>query len=267
MNCRKTFIVVLLVCLAGCQTHLGSNAAVQNRLSVFAAASLTEVMSDLGDEFTAKNPGVEIIFNFAGSQQLAQQLAQGAPADVFASADQLQMDKVVEMGRINRGSASNFAFNKLVVIYPGENPAGLTQLKDLAIPGIKLVLAAKEVPAGNYSVQFLLNAGKTPNFGAGFPQRVLSNVVSYEENVRSVYSKVALGEADGGIVYSTDVPEGNPDRVGILEIPERLNIIAEYPIAVINDSTNVQLAQTFISFVLSFEGQKIFARYRFTPIR
>jgi molybdate transport system substrate-binding protein len=265
--------ILLLACLlAACQGTAPARSSSPNSLTVFAAASLTEAFTDMGEAFKARNPGLEVVFNFAGSQQLAQQLAQGAPADVFASANQTQMDAAIQAGRLTMDDPQVFARNRLVVIYPKGNPGGLTRLGDLARPGIKLVLAAKEVPAGSYAMQFLEKASQSrhsrdqsADFGAGFKEAVLSNVVSYEENVRSVYSKLALGEADAGIVYATDVPRGNPDGVGRLEVPAALNAVAEYPIAVVRDSPNPSLAEAFVAFVLSPEGQQILAGYGFTP--
>jgi molybdate transport system substrate-binding protein len=261
----KTIVLAisLLFCvvLAACQANAGPQT-----LTVFAAASLTEAFTELGEAFRAEHPGVEVTFNFAGSQQLVQQLAQGAPADVFASANQAQMEAAISAGRVAAGSAQVFARNRLAVIYPRNNPAGLARLQDLAKPGLKLVLAAREVPAGGYSLQFLDKAGLSADFGAGFTDRVLSNVVSYEENVRAVYSKVALGEADAGIVYATDIPKDNPDGTGKLDIPDEWNVVAEYPLAVVADSADPELAMSFVQFVLSTEGQGILASYGFTPV-
>ena len=155
--------------------------------------------------FEADHPGVTAVFNFAGSQQLAQQINEGAPADVFASANKKQMDVVIEAGGIVSGTQQTFAKNRLVVIFPKDNPAGLAELKDLANPDSKLVLAAKEVPVGQYSLDFLDKAVADTAFGATFKDDVLKNVVSYEDNVKAVLTKVALGEADAGIVYLSDI--------------------------------------------------------------
>ena len=234
-------------------------------LTVFAAASLTESFAEIAEAFKTQNPGVEIQFNFAGSQQLAQQLAQGAPADVFASANSALMDAAVLEGRVAEASAQTFIRNRLVVIYPEENPASLARLQDLAKPGLKLVLAAKEVPVGGYSLQFFEKASQPAGFGSDFEEKILSNVVSYEENVRGVYSKVALGEADAGIVYATDIPKDNPDGVGKLDIPDELNVVVSYPIAPVQDSANPDLAASFVEFVLSPASQTILADYGFSP--
>ena len=147
-------------------------------LDVFAAASLTAAFNEIGKAFEAKNPGTTVTFNFAGSQQLAQQINSAAPADVFASANQTQMDAVVKGGRIDQGASKPFANNRLVVIFPKPNPAGIQTLEDLAKPGVKLVLADKAVPVGQYALNFLDNAAKDTTFGAGYKDAVMKNVVS-----------------------------------------------------------------------------------------
>ncbi len=253
-------LCLMSISLAACQTRPKPLA-----LTVFAAASLTDAMTELGGAFMAEHPGVQVIYNFAGSQQLAQQLAHGAPADVFASANQAQMETAIASGRVAAGAARTFAHNRLVVVYPEDNPAELASLLDLARPGIKLVLAAGEVPVGAYSMHFLENASLEGGYGASYREAVLANVVSYEENVHAVYSKVALGEADAGIVYATDIPRDNPDGVGVLEIPQNINIMAEYPIAVIQDSVQPKQADAFLEFVLSPPGQDILSGYGFIP--
>ncbi len=236
-------------------------------LTIFAAASLTEAFTEIGRNFSAEHPGVTVTFNFAGSQQLAQQLGQGAPADVFASANQKQMDvAILEAGRVVSGTAQTFTRNRLVVIYSQDNPAGLSQLQDLAKPGLKLILAAKEVPVGQYSLDFLDKALQDPAFGATFEADVLKNVVSYEENVKSVLAKVALGEGDVGIVYTSDISGEGADKVGRLDIPDALNTIASYPIAVISDSAYPVQAKTFVDYVVSPAGQEVLAKYGFISV-
>jgi molybdate transport system substrate-binding protein len=232
-------------------------------LTVFAAASLTESFTELGQQFEAEHPGVKVVFNFAGSQALSQQLGEGAPADVFASANTKEMMNAVASGRVADGSQKTFAHNKLVVIYPKDNPAGLAKLQDLASPGLKLVLAAKEVPVGKYSLEFLDKASQDATFGPAFKDGVLKNVVSYEENVKAVLTKIVLGEGDAGIVYQTDISLDKADKVGRLEIPDALNTVATYPIAVVSDAQQMELAGAFVDLVLSAQGQAILARYGF----
>lgn len=232
-------------------------------LTVMAAASLTDAFNELGAMFQEAHPNVEVTFNFAGSQQLAQQLSEGAPADVFASANQRQMDVVVEAGRIDSGAARVFVQNRLVIIYPSTNPAQLSTLADLAKPGLKLILAASDVPVGQYSLDFLAKAAEDATLGSDFEQSVIANVVSYEENVKSVLTKVALGEGDAGIVYSSDISGEYANQVGRIDIPDELNIIASYPIAVVKDSQYAESAEAFVAFVLSAEGQAVLQKYGF----
>jgi molybdate transport system substrate-binding protein len=236
-------------------------------LHVFAAASLTASFGEIGKAFEAKHPGVTVTFNFAGSQQLGQQINAAAPADVFASANQTQMDAVVKSGRIDQGASKPFVNNRLVVIYPKANPAGIQTLQDLAKPGVKLVLADKSVPVGQYALNFLDNAVKDATFGASYKDDVLKNVVSYELDVKSVLTKVTLGEADAGIVYTTDAATDTAGKTSQLAIPDSLNVIAVYPIAVIKDSPNLSLAQALVDFVLSPDGQAILTKYGFIPIK
>jgi molybdate transport system substrate-binding protein len=183
-------------------------------LTVLAAASLTESFSELGTMFETHNPGVKVSFNFAGSQQLAQQLDQGVAADVFASASPKYMAAAVTSKRVNQADAQTFVKNRLVVIFPKDNPAGLTTLEDLAKPGLKLDLADKSVPVGQYALDFLDKAVKDPGLDPRFKDNVLKNVVSYEDNVKAIVTKVSLGEVDAGIVYVTDVTADAALKIG-----------------------------------------------------
>lgn len=235
-------------------------------LTVLAAASLTESFTEMGKLFESQNPGVTVVFSFAGSQQLAQQLDQAAPADVFASASKKYMEAAVTSKRVIKDDAKTFVTNRLVVIFPNSNPAGLTSLQDLAKPGLKIDLEDKSVPVGQYSLDFLDKAIKDEKFGATFKDDVLKNVVSYEDNVKAVVSKVTLGEADAGIVYITDF-NAAADKLGKLDIPDALNTVATYPIAAISDSQYPDLAAAFVSLVLSPDGQQLMAKYGFIPAK
>ena len=236
-------------------------------INVFAAASLAEPFGEIGKMFEANNPGVTVVLNFAGSQQLAQQINEGAPADVFASANNKQMDVVIEAGGVVSGTQQTFVKNRLAVIFPLDNPAGLKELKDLAKPGLKVVLAAEDVPVGQYSLAFLDKAIADPTFNETFKDDVLSNVVSYEDSVKVVLAKVALGEADAGIVYTSDISGKDASKVGRLDIPDALNVIATYPIATVKDTQQPEMAQAFIDLVLSRDGQDILAKYNFVPVK
>lgn len=232
-------------------------------LNVFAAASLTQAFTAIGKTFEAANPGTTVSFNFAGSQQLAQQITQGAPVDVFAAANARQMDVVIEAGQVISGTQQTFARNRLVAITPKANPGNVNSLKDLAKSGVKLVLADTSVPVGGYSLTFLDKASKLPEYTATYSPTVLQNVVSYEQNVKAVLSKVVLGEADAGIVYTSDISQDAADKVSTIDIPDELNVIASYPVAATKDSKNADVAQQFIAYVLSPEGQEILTKYGF----
>ncbi len=273
MVVRQLLLLVVLVLLAACAGQPPADptapaaASLAGELVVFATASLTDAFTQIGKEFEAANPGTRIIYNFAGSQQLAQQIAQGAPADVFAAAHARPMDLAMQSGRIVRGTQQVFVQNRLIVVLPADNPAGIEQLSDLARPGIKLVLAAADVPVGAYARDFLANAATDPAFGAGYDTAVLANLISEEQNVRAVLTKVLLGEADAGIVYSSDVAPAEAGQVLRLEIPDRLNPIAEYLVAAVQDRPHAALADAFIAYLLAPAGQDVLAQHGFIPIR
>jgi molybdate transport system substrate-binding protein len=235
-------------------------------ITVFAAASLTEAFTELAGQFESSHPGTRVVLNFAGSQQLAQQLAQGAPADVFASADLAQMEAVVEAGRVRDTGLEPFAHNRLVVIFPAENPGNLQDLTGLARPGLKLVLADAAVPVGRYSLEFLANAAQDPDFDLDYLDAVKRNIVSYEENVRSVLSKVRLGEADAGIVYTSDLVGESSAEIRRIEIPDSLNVIATYFLAPISDSESPERAGDFVQLVLSPAGRSVLTGFGFGEI-
>lgn len=270
MNKRNALIGMLMVALvlaASPSTKTVSAQRVTGEITVYAAASLRDAFNEMAKQFATKNAGAKVTFSFAGSQQLAEQIGYGAPADVFASANTRLMDAVIKTTRVTSGTQQIFARNRLVVVLPRNNPARIRTLNDLAKPNVKLVLAAKVVPAGQYALDFLGKASKKPAFGATFSQSVLSNVVSYEEDVRAVFGKVALGEADAGIVYSSDVVADKKNTVHTIVIPDDLNTFAAYPIAPLNDSKNAALAKAFITFVMSKDGQAILTKHGFIPVQ
>ncbi len=232
-------------------------------LNVFAAASLTESFNALAASYKQTHPNVNLILNYNGSQILEQQIANGAPADIFASADLANMQKAGAAGLV--GTSQIFAKNRLVVILPLSNPGKIMSLKDLARKGIKIDLEASTVPAGKYSRQALMNMSQSPVYGANFASEVLGNVVSQEDNVKAVVQKVQLGEADAGFVYVTDAFSAS-GKVMVIDIPDPYNVIAQYPIAVVKNSAHASDAQTFVGFVLSLAGQAIMKKYQFIPV-
>lgn len=259
----SAFLLMLVALPAACGGGAPDSRAEDVTLTVFAAASLTDAFTEIGADFDAANPGVTTVFNFAGSNALATQIDEGAPVDVFASANNTQMAAAVESGRVNADAPVQFVTNRLVVVTPADNPGGIESLQDLAGDDVLIVLAAEEVPVGGYSLEFLDLASADPAFGASFREDVLANVASYEENVRSVLNKVALGEADAGIVYTSDA--AGVDGISQLGIPDALNVLAQYPIAALNDSANASVAAAFVDYILSGDGQAVLSSYGFGP--
>jgi molybdate transport system substrate-binding protein len=263
MRYTLTFLIFSSWLLFGCSQTLQED---NRHLTVYTAASLTESFAEIARQFEATNPNMEVTLNVAGSQQLAHQISLGAPADVFASADLRQMDNVVKSGRVKAEDIRIFARNRLVIIYPAGNPGHLQEFTDLARPGLTLILAAAEVPAGQYALSMLDRASNQYESGNSFKDAVLNNVVSFEENVRAVLSKVRLGEADGGIVYWSDLAGERDGSLGWLEIPEEINVVANYPVAIIMDEPQTKLARSFIDTLLSPEGQNTLAQFGFEPV-
>lgn len=257
----------MLTFTAGCNARAADpTSASLVEITVSGAASLTESFSEIGRLYEDANPQVRVTFNFAASQQLARQIVEGASVDVFASANQMQMGIVLADKGLPEDAASMFAGNQLVVIYPNDNPGEISSLADLARPELKLVFAGTEVPAGQYTLEFLDRADQSGNFGAGYKDAVLANVVSYENNVRSVLTKVSLDEADGGIVYATDAASVTGE-VGVMQIPSALNVSAGYWVLALPDAEQAEAAKDFVAFVLSAQGQQVLERYGFLPVR
>jgi molybdate transport system substrate-binding protein len=229
----------------------------ENELVVFAAASLRESFSTLGDAFEKSQPNVKVTFNFAGSQELRTQIEHGASVDVFASADQKHMNELFLAKKVK--SPKLFVTNEPVVIVAKERAGAIKAFADLP-SATRIVLGVPEVPIGRYTLQILDKASKT--LGADFRSRVEAHVVSRELNVRQVLSKVALGEADAAVVYRTDAVTAK-DRVEVVTIPPELNVIAEYPIAVLGAAPHPELAKSWIALVLSEQGRQIFSKAGF----
>jgi molybdate transport system substrate-binding protein len=215
------------------------SSSVSGSITVFAAASLKESFTAIGTAFEAANPGTKVTFNFGASSALAQQITQGAPADVFASASPKNMQQVVDGKAANDSTA--FAKNVLEIAVPPNDPAKVTGLGDLGKAGVKVVLCQPQVPCGALAQTVLGKAGVTVK------------PVSLEADVKSTLSKVQLGEADAALVYVTDVTSAG-DTVKGVEIPADVNAATTYPIATLTGSRNPDLAKAFVTYVLS-EGR------------
>jgi molybdate transport system substrate-binding protein len=247
---RVALIGGLLTAAVGCGGDDDSEAgAASGDIAVFAAASLTDAFTEIGGAFEFDHPESAVTFNFAASSELVTQINQGAPADVFASADEANMTKLTDAGN-NGAEPADFATNQLEIIVQPGNPHGITEVADLADPDLIVVTCAPEVPIGAYTAEVFANAGVevTPD--------------SLEENVRAVVTKVTAGEADAGIVYTTDVLAAGDQAEGV-EIAADVNVTATYPIAVTGEAPNAGGAAAFVAFVLSPAGQAILARYGF----
>jgi len=242
--------------------HAEEHSSVAGVLTVFAAASLTEPFTEIAEQLKKKHPTLEIIFNFGGSQALRTQLEQGAHADVFASADTVQME-LAKKSDVVQGETPFFVKNRLVVIMPRDNPGQVREFRDLAKPGLKLDLANANVPAGRYS-RLAFNKANA-DYSETFVQAVLHNLVSEEENVKQVVTKVQLGEVDAGVVYVTDVTPKVRAAIQTISIPDAYNQVAAYPIAVTREVRNPQAAEAFSSFVFSHAGQEILQAHGFLP--
>jgi molybdate transport system substrate-binding protein len=245
-------------------TSESTEVALEGELTIFAAASLDDVFTEVQNLLQEENPDLTITFNFASSPALANQLIEGAPADVFASANNAQMTVVGDAGLIE-GEPELFTRNRLVLVVPVDNPAGIESPADLANEGVQIVTTTPDVPVGQYTLEALDNMTASGEFGDDFRTRVEANFVSLEDNVNAVATKVRLGEADAGIVYLTDITAEVAPDVQVFEIPEEYNVIAEYPIALVAGG-NGELGQAFIDFILSDEGQEILANASFTPL-
>jgi molybdate transport system substrate-binding protein len=218
-------------------------------VTVLAAASLTEAFEQVAGAYEAANPGADIVFSFAGSQQLAGQVLDGAPADVFASANPEQMARVVDAD-LAAGLPSHFSSNLLAIAVEPGNPKDIRELADLARDDVVVVLAAAEVPAGAYTREALART------------RVTVDPASLEDDVRGVLSKVALGEADAGVVYATDIA-GSEGSVEAVELPAGINVAAQYVIVALRDAPNAAGAAAFVAFVMSDAGQAILRAHGF----
>lgn len=262
-GCALALLLALTAC-AGTGSASPGATGQPVKVMVFAAASLRDAFTDIGAAYSRTHPNVVVTFNFAGSDTLAQQIAQGAPADLFASANATQMDVAVKSGAIAGSGVKTFAHNRLVLIYPTANPAHIQTLRDIARPGVKVDLAARSVPVGQYALDFLAKASADPAFGPGYRAAVLKNVVSYETDVKAVLAKIVLGEADAGIVYTTDAATAS-GKVGVITIPDALNSIATYPIGVVNGSKQAAAARDVLNYIVAAQGQDRLAKYGFLP--
>jgi molybdate transport system substrate-binding protein len=260
--CRALGALAILGAVAAGPAGVGAaGPAPAASITVFAAASLTDAFTVLGKVYEERLPGQRVAFTFAGSQQLAQQIEAGAPADVFASTEPQWMKYLQQRGLI-LGTPQEFARNRLVFILPGSNPGKIAQLQDLARPGLKVVIEAETVPAGHATREALAKLSRAPGAGPDFAQRVLRNVVSEEDNGEAVVAKVQRGDADAGAVYRADLTQA-VSGIAVIDIPDAYNVLASYPIATVKGGN--PSGQLFVALVLSPMGQQFLWGFNFVP--
>lgn len=234
-------------------------------LTVFCAASLTGAFGEIGRMYENET-NIGVVFNFDGSQVLRTQVENGAYADVFVSANKKQLNALKDEGLTNNSTISVFTTNKPALIVPKDNPAQIQNISDLAKPGLKIVIGTKDVPIGDYTLQILDRLANDTAYGPTFKENVMANVVSNETNVNYIVSKIALGEADAGIAYKSDVTEEMAAKITKIEIPDEYNVIAEYPMGILNQSKYPAEAEEFVNLVKSEEGRAVLEKYGFDPV-
>lgn len=242
---QAVFLVSAIAFLTGCSPRH------PDEIVVFAAASLQQAFAELGGHFEKDHPGTKVTFNFAGSSDLVAQLTQGAPADVFASADMRNMTKAVDAGLI-AGNPVNFAANTLSIVVPPENTRAIDSFADLAEPGTQVVVCAPQVPCGAATEQLEQACGVT------------LTPVSEESAVTDVLGKVTSGQADAGVVYVTDAAAAK-DAVTSIPVPESCDVVNTYPIAALADSANPTVAQQFVDLVTAPQGRAVLTAAGFGP--
>ncbi len=259
---KRLFAVVFVTMIL---TTSAGMAEQPKELTVFCAASLTGAFGEVGQIYKNET-NISVVFNFDGSQVLRTQIENGAYADIFVSANKKQMNTLKNEGLTNNSGITVFTKTKPVIIVPKDNPAKIQNISDLAKPGLKIVIGTKDVPIGDYTLQILAKLANDSAFGPGFTKKVIANVVSNETNVNYITSKVALGEADAGVAYKSDITKDLAAKITKIEIPDKYNVIAEYPMGILKQSKYPVQAQEFINLVKSDEGMSILNKYGFMPV-
>lgn len=260
---KRVFTMILAVLFLA--TSMSFCADQPKEITAFTAASLTGAFGEIGQMYKNES-NTSIAFNFDGSQVLRTQIENGAYADVFASANTKQMNALKNEGLMNNSSISIFTRNKLALIVPKDNPANIHNLTDLAKPGIKIFIGTKDVPVGDYAMQIINKLGNDSAYGQDYKKKVMANIISQETNVNYVVTKVALGEADVGFAYVSDITEELASKVDKVEIPNKYNVIAEYPIGILKQSKYPAEAKKFIDLVKSDKSTAILEKYGFSPV-
>ena len=256
---KQIFVAVLAVLVLATSAGFAQES---KEITVFTAASLTGAFTEIGQMYKNET-NISVVFNFDGSQVLRTQIENGAYADIFVSANAKQMNLMKNEGFMNNSSITVFTKTKPVIIVPKSNPAKIQNISDLSKPGIKIVIGTKDVPIGDYTLQILAKLANDSAFGPEFRKLVMANVVSNDTNVNYITSKVALGEADAGIAYKSDVTKNLAAKITKIEIPDKYNVIAEYPMGILKQSKYPALSQEFMNLVESDKGMVVLEKYGF----
>jgi molybdate transport system substrate-binding protein len=283
MTSRMAALVAGLIVLAACSSGGASPTASTSRstaptvatpaapsaaptgpaaLTIFGAASLKGALVKVKTTYEASNPGTTLTISTDSSATLETQIEQGAPADVFLSADTMNPEKLVDKG-LAEGAAVTFAGNNLTVIVPTANPAGFKTPADLASSGMKLIAAGDSVPITKYATQLVANLAQLSGYPADFAAKYISNIASKEDNVKAIVAKIELGEGDAGIVYETDAKAST--KVTPVDVPDTANVPARYAGVVVKASKNAAAAQAFLTWLAGPDGQAILSTFGFLP--
>lgn len=256
--CISISLILSILSTVGCSNKRG-----KTTLNILAAASLTEVFADLEKGFEAQHPDIDLQYNFAGTSTLVTQVKEGLDADVFVSANTASTEELIQAGSIETDAAKVFAHNKLVIMVNKTSKVTIKDMEDILQEGVQVVIAEPSQPIGKYTEWMLDAIEEQELFTKDYKKLFLAHVVSMEESVKAVVSKVEMGEADVGIVYATDFTDKNEELVTRIEIPEACNQIATYELATLSGSRHSQMADEFVKYVLSLNGQEELLKYGF----
>jgi len=259
---RLAAVSMLALALVGCSGGGAAPSGATVDVEVYAAASLKRALEQVKTAYEATNPGTTLTVSTDSSSALETKIEQGAPADVFMSADTTNPQKLVDAG-LASGEVRPFAGNTLTIIVPTDNPAGVRTPADLAKPGVKIVAAGGTVPITKYATQLVDNLAKESGYPPDFAAAYAANVVSQEDNVAGIVTKVELGEGDAGIVYLTDAK--GSDKVATVEVPDSAQVPATYGAVVVKESPDQEAAAAFLTWLAGNEGQAVLAELGFLP--
>ncbi|MDO5844133.1 MAG: molybdate ABC transporter substrate-binding protein [Methanocorpusculum sp.] len=251
-------LVILAVGAAGCINQ----PAQTTEINVYAAASLTGAFTEIGDKFTAANPNIKVVYNFAGSQTLKTQILEGADADMYVSANDKQFDPVVEAGLITEKKV--LLKNKLGIAVVKANTLKITELGDLSKSGVRLVIGDESVPFGQYTRTIIQKYENDSN--AGYVNVFMNNVITQVDAVTGVKTVITTGEADASIVYVSDISKADKESITVIEIPDKYNVIASYPYGILKATTKTDAVKKFESYLTGKEGSAILTEYGFSPV-